>query len=86
MLTAGKKQRSIMGNIVILGSILKQMRIGKRNLYVFLADSVKYVFKLWLQDYIEDTYCYIGIMLNKEGNLKKHIKKLKAKQLKKQER
>lgn len=86
MLTAGKKQRSIMDNIVILGSILKQMRIGKRNLYVFLADSVKYVFKLWLQDYIEDTYCYIGIMLNREDNLKKRIKKLKAKQLKKQER
>ena len=50
--TAGKKQRSTMGNTVIESAITEQKRIEKKNTYVFFADAVKCFDKLWLQDCI----------------------------------
>ena len=52
MQTAGKKQRSIMDNIVIVSAIIEQRRIEKSSTYIFFEDAVKCFDKLWLQDCI----------------------------------
>ena len=47
---AGRTQRSTMDNIIRMSAIIKKERTGRLNTYLFFADAVKCLDKLWLKD------------------------------------
>ena len=50
MQPAGKKNRSIMANIIIINAITEKQRQSHKNTYLFFADAEKCFNKLWLKD------------------------------------
>ena len=56
METAGRKQRSVVDNLIILNSIIENQRQYKNKTYLFLKDAKKCFSKLWLKDCLIETY------------------------------
>ena len=54
MQTAGKKNRSTMGNIIIINAVTEKQRQSHKNTYLFFADAEKCFGKLWLKNCLID--------------------------------
>ena len=50
MKEAGRKKRSAMDNVIIMNTIIGNQRAQKLSTYLFFADAVKCLDKLWLKD------------------------------------
>ena len=50
MQTAGKKNRSIIDNLIIMNAIIEKQRQDNKNTYILYADAEKCFDKLWLKD------------------------------------
>ena len=50
MKEAGRKKRSAIDNLIIMNTIIENQRAQKLNTYLFFADAVKCLDKLWLKD------------------------------------
>ena len=56
MQVAGRKERSVMDNLIIMNTITENQRAQKLNTYIFFADAVKCFDKLWLKDCVLEMY------------------------------
>ena len=56
MQTSGRKQRSIVDNLMILNSIIENQRQNENKTNLFFADAKKCFDKLWLKDCLTEMY------------------------------
>ena len=56
MQAAGRKERSVMNNFIIMNNIIKNQRAQRQNTYMFYSDAVKWFKKLWLKDCLLEIY------------------------------
>ena len=54
--TVGRKQRSVVDNLIILSSIIESQNQNRNKTYLFLADTKICCDKLWLKDYLIEMY------------------------------
>lgn len=59
MQTAGRKQGSIVDNLIILNSIIENQRENKNKTCLFFSHAKNCFDKLWLKDYFIEMY-YLG--------------------------
>ena len=56
MQVAGRKERSTMDNLILMNTVIENLRAQKFNPYIFFADAVKCFDKLWLTHCLLEMY------------------------------